>query len=408
MNRRSLNSLARALDFPELFPSRHIQLPPVKAPPIVSGSLLIPSKSLSRSAFQERLALIHASLGSGQLSKAELLFNRTYRTNVSDVRSTLDIQLVNAFIRAHLRSSDRSGIERSLDWYHRISDLGFKPTIETFASLIHAFLFRGDFAKVDRLLQDMSKTDLQLSALKEHDLFADPEDQKALEAMARRAGFELGSEHTNASDQLLMSAIQDKNEPPALPPNSDLVNIFPKKTIKRAELLTTNAIGVQILKRTLGEMQTPSLRSAYDQQIWLEERAHQAALEELDQQTKRLPEAIKRIAHLPSNLVWAWHKQLVPALEASLSKLSKELKEETQNLMTFVKLLPPEMLSRITIAEMLKLDHDITDSSTNVESAGIRRAVKVMQGIGKSVEREYNLQQFKKNKNKKIVFLFHK
>ena len=138
--------------------------------------------------------------------------------------------------------------------------------------------------------------------------------------------------------------------------------------------------------------------------MWLEERAHAAALEEVEEFMKRLPESIRKITHLPSNLVWEWNQKLIPAIENHLKVLSDSIDEKTKTKATYLKLLPVATLSRITIAEFLKLQSKRNDDeeSTLKEKNGLRRSLAIVMGIGKSIEREYNLRQLKKNK--KLVF----
>ena len=90
---------------------------------------------------------------------------------------------------------------------------------------------------------------------------------------------------------------------------------------------------------------------------------------------------------------------LIPAIENRLKALSAAIDEKSVTKITFLKLLPVATLSRITIAEFLKLQARRDDEDgTLKEKNGLRKSLAVVLGIGKSIEREYNLRQLKKNK----------
>jgi DNA-directed RNA polymerase len=66
----------------------------------------------------------------------------------------------------------------------------------------------------------------------------------------------------------------------------------------------------------------------------------------------------------------------------------------------FLRLLSPEQLSRITITEFLRMP-DV--KSEALVDEGANTTVKVMVGIGKSIETEYNLQMVQSKKNRQMV-----
>jgi hypothetical protein len=257
----------------------------------------------------------------------------------------------------------------------------------------------------------MEQLKIPFQDLYNHPLFAGPEEKQELDAIFKKCGKLDNHQNSSKSDQLIISAFEDlqtseENASHFLERHADeILNSNPKKM----DLVTTNAIGVKILTKTLGNMHHSASTSKYDQQLWLEERAHSAAQEEAEQMQKKLPDSIKNIAHIPSSMVLEWHKSLVFAISDMLKDLEKNLPKanaKDTDFFPFLKLLPVEMLSRITISEFLKLDHSRAQE-TDIENAAAKKAVRVMEGIGRSIEREYNLQQLKKKKTIAFVSLIH-
>lgn len=103
----------------------------------------------------------------------------------------------------------------------------------------------------------------------------------------------------------------------------------------------------------------------YEQQQWLEERSFAAAVEEHQSIPSfywlgfvdRLPLDIKQISQAPNDIVRDWHVKLVTLIQLEFDNVAKDdpnADPESHELLPFFKLLSPEQLSRITIAEFLK------------------------------------------------------
>lgn len=371
-------------------------------------SLNFKIRAVDPSVVQERFSLMSIYLKENQLKKAEILFNRTWKTNPIDIKTLDNIDLINAFIKSNLASnsglSQAGNVQRAWDWYVRIMEIGSKPNVDTFGLLMAALFRAGDLGKIKNLLNDYRDQGLEIQKL----LKFDGIQEYLLELKSLLTDFPEFKEQAFNND-LLKSVIQDEyNENLSLEEEAESYLEVLKG--RKKEVVQSGAIGVKILRKTLGELASTTHATDYEKQLWLEERAHAAALEEVEEFMKKLPESIRKITHLPSNLVWQWNEKLIPAIENRLKVLEEAIDEKARTKITYLKLLPASTLSRIAIAEFLKLQarRDDEDGVTN-EKTGLRKALSVVMGIGKSIEREYNLRQLKKNKNLiKTNFKLHK
>ncbi|KAJ3088432.1 DNA-directed RNA polymerase [Quaeritorhiza haematococci] len=201
--------------------------------------------------FEERLAMINACLlNKEELTRAEILFHRLWRTNLVDMRKYVDIKVFNAFIDAYLEPSvaeqqlegnkDQSDvldpantphraqatynvgarisdIDRALEWYERIYEYGLKPTEKTFAILLSHFTKAKDVERCQQLLHDMlhrvQGDSLNPTEVLGDSLFADADDRSALEALMRAQGIDVDG--YSPADDLLLAAMEDSSGAPS-------------------------------------------------------------------------------------------------------------------------------------------------------------------------------------------------
>lgn len=370
-------------------------------------SLNFKLKQIDPSLVQERFSLMSIYLSQSQLKKAEILFNRTWKTNPIDIKSQDNIDLVNAFIKCNLNTSitadtaniipipESGNIQRAWDWYQRIKEIGSKANVETFGILINALIRKGEIGKIKELLKEFENLNLDLEKL----LTFDGIQENLSELKALISDFPKLDVEINYKNDLLKSVLKDEYSD-KISLEEEAEEYLQELKGRKKDVVQSGAIGVKILKKTLGDLRSSTHVSDYEKQLWLEERAHAAALEEVEEFMKKLPDSIRKITHLPSDLVWAWNQKLEPAIEARIKVLEEEINEKASAKTTFLKLLPVSTLSRITIAEFLKLQakRDEDAEGNPKDKAGLRKALTVVMGIGESIEREYNLRQLKKNK----------
>ena len=168
------------------------------------------------------------------------------------------------------------------------------------------------------------------------------------------------------------------------------------------ELKPTNTDKVKILRDTLDAKQTIKGMEKYNQQIWLENRALSAAREQFEAGQKKMPEELRRMNQLPKDLISNWHT----LLQAEIEKLLKDkFTTPDTELLSLLRLVPSEVIARVTIASMLRIPERKAFDSRTEKKIGQFTASTLAQEIGKAVEVEYNMKQLNDPKNKKILEL---
>ncbi|KAJ3283380.1 DNA-directed RNA polymerase [Borealophlyctis nickersoniae] len=392
-----------------------------QAHPVAAGGIA------DRHMMQERVALIYATLHTGDIARAETVFKRAVTANRVVMAEMVDVGVVNAFVEAYV---ERGKGEKVMEWFGRMEELGVKPNVTTFALVIRYCLGVGDVELCKRMVGEMERAGVGLEELFVHEKFLEKEDREPLEAVLRDMGRDV--EGIGQHDELLLSAMTE-GQSQARPRRSeessaaasaparafdvfDMVNqatsINPPKRIATAkpELKSSGTLGGRVLRSALEDLEkATATKTKYELQTWLEQRSEQAAEEERIGMTERLPDHLRTISNIPKDLVDGWHKSLVPLIKRELEELSTVSKYDTHEAYSFepfLRLVTPEQLSKITITEFLRMPprgkHEPDEGDREVEPGtrwGEIRVGRLVMGIGKAVEREHKLQEMKKKKN---------
>jgi pentatricopeptide repeat protein len=438
-----------------LFPKTSIQLPFPQVKPPSPDNLPAALRPSDGYAIAERIAMISACLNSGDADRAETLFHRMARLNPSDMKSIVSTGMINAFVEAFLDSDRRPAgpdLEKALEWRRRVTEYNadLRPDATTFAILVKHAISNNDLALASKILWEMEHDGVPAESLLTNSRFAEPEERAPLEALLRSIGKDTlvsanspesvaqkvlamtsqeetsGRQRANnqssvsassgasvsTADSLMLSAMQESIKPASsssslqhtLSSSSTAVTdskLQSPSTAASDELRGTDSVGVQILRRTLATLdRNPNLTILERQQI-LEEKALLAAVEEQEATREKLPLELKNVLHMPSQLMASWHKSLVPLIKREIAAIEEATVDaDEHNYLPFLKLLSPEQLSKICITEFLRLP---SKSETKLTTPGAKTTASLLTSIGKAIEREYNLQQMMKKKNKKLV-----
>lgn len=355
---------------------------------------------------------MYAAVHSGDIARAEQIFNRTLRTNLADMRELVDARVLNTFIEAHLRTSEPNS-NRAMDWYRRFGEeLQLKPNNDTFAVLIRHFLHTGDVEQVEQLVKDMEQQGVTIAMLFENERFVEKEDRTPLEAVLRQMGKDLDGSVT--ADNLLLSVLEDtksSGNQAVAPPSASSSWLLEMATVDQPSQLSrkpvvaptslnsTDALGVRVLRKALQEMEAHAANNKFEQQLWLEERSHAAAVESAEEEFKRLPESVRSLSQVPSDLVASWNTALVPVLTREV-KLMSEYTEDLEDypLVPYLKLVKPEVLSKIVITELIRPPTRQEMKSGQVVGEAV--LARLASAVGKKVEAEFNAQRAKKASTK--------
>ena len=428
----------KIFEIPELFPSSALNLPQQKMDnaalnetPIISTS-----RALSKMKVEEKLAVIYAFLNTDDVDRAEILFNRCLRDNSKELLRSINTDFVNQFIDLQLQAQRRKNVanasetesvsfdpmlmdcgyeQRALDWLKRFKEFNLSPSEDTFAILCHHYLCVGDSAKALHYIHELQLIGIEATKLLENDRFCDPEERMLLETLLRSLSSDDSNSAVLSADELLLSALGDASDASDAKCTSKLESVEELGSAdgdseqirleKSRELVSSGAIGVDVLKKALSGLSDVSDMEKYKQQIWLEERSHMAALEQHEIFLKNLPAPLRQLSSIPKTLINDWQKQLTPVIINELQTLDKVSPEfEDGQILPFLKLIKPEKLALITISEFLRSPSSL-HLKKNDEFARLAnvKAVILASAIGNSLEREHNIDQLKLKKNQKWV-----
>lgn len=163
------------------------------------------------------------------------------------------------------------------------------------------------------------------------------------------------------------------------------------------EVRPTKSIGVHFLQEQLAALRDPKASAhmdPYDLQLGLEQQGYEMALQRLlydKEQSLERGDTLQAMNLTPlKRIMWAWHQKMLPLIQEEILRCDASTIRESDRRAygPFLKLLPPETLSIVTILELLRLHN----------SSGIGDGMKTARAIidvGKAVEMEYNAVQIK-------------
>ncbi|KAJ3095817.1 DNA-directed RNA polymerase [Phlyctochytrium planicorne] len=374
--------------------------------------LPVPVESTGETAYKkqyavsERIAMIFACINVGDISRAEILFHRAWRTSpIEEMRSVVSTGMINAFVEGflgsgtQLKGTRKSNFERAMEWHHRIEQFGLEPDSTTYAIMVKHLLTKEDLSQASKLITEMEDKGLVALDLLTNYRFAEPDDRAILESLLRSM-HKLSPESSSVladNDALMLSALHDatvQKEESRL----EVDNIDAKaRKLRQEDLAKTDSIGVGVLTKMLASLNKMSYSNKVEKQQLLEERSLAAADEEQQLQSKRLPEDIRTVVQTSTSLTSKWHKQLVPLIAREIQSIENATSDADEHqCLPFLKLLTPEQLSKLTITSFVRI-------STRVDTAGELGAhgtTELLQNIGSSIEQEFNIQCLKKSKNR--------
>lgn len=305
--------------------------------------------------------------------------------------------------------------QRAMEWFLTMdSDFGFSPDAHTYAIWLHHYLHSSQVEKAKQLILQMELKGIDLNKIFLDPYFSDSGERKILEILLKDMGKTVRPVADAGDDALLMSALQDsKTEPAGIVGQSEFSDKEYQEIslLKSSALRSTEASGVAILRKTIDGIHSIGSMEKYNQQLWIEQRSYSAAIEHWETAQKHMPEQVRQTSKLPKNMLSKWHQDLVKEIETAINESDATQSDDDDSTRSFMKLLSPEQLSKITIAEFLRApskraqesDSPISPSYTN--NLGKVSAISMARMIGGSVQREHNLQQISQPKNRRDLNL---
>ena len=387
-----------------LFPAVNHQRITLPEPELLADGIS-KHRLLSSLKIEETISMIYISMQNDDLDEAERIFHRTWRTNPIDLKLKLDHLFADRFIELFLQKQlnyesqmniwSRSYELRALEWFNNMENYGWKPQVSTFSLFISYYLeqTRPDDAK-DFVIR-FQKAGNDIADLLNYSIFSDAGTKEMLETLLFSMGFEVQAK--NELNEFLMSAFEDTLSIAAKEKYSQQLT---EKNME--EINPANSTGIFILRETLNGKQNFSNGDKYNQQLWLEARAYSAAKEQFEIAQKKMPEDSRTLKALPQDIINNWIAALLKSLENVLENPEKDL----FTVLPFLKLLPLDVVARITITELLRTcsdkgwDREVKNAPTGF---GTQPALVFAMNISKALQIEHNLQQLNSKKNLRLL-----
>ncbi|KAI9027154.1 hypothetical protein CLU79DRAFT_812057 [Phycomyces nitens] len=382
------------LNSSELYDSQHIILPnPATASYKVSSRILPSSVS-------EQLAILNACIQTDSMTRADRVFRELVRSRPEEMKLYTDHNVFNSFLNGFAVS--KTVMTRScLQWFDSMEEsLGLKPNVDTYAIVVKAFLRMKSYHTARALLQEVQSSDqFTMKELMESSYVAESDVVLFRELISQSQG--ANSEEVKELLKELEIATAESLGPMAEPIMAEAAK--PEVVIEDVpEALATNTIGVRFLQDQLAALQDQSKivkMDPYELQLQLEQQGYDVALQKLlhmKEASMERGDTLNAMNLTPlKKIMWDWHESMIPLVKEEIARCDNASSKEVERRLygPFLKLLPVEKLSIITILELLRAHN----SSGIVD--GMKTARTIID-VGKAVEMEYNATLMKKSSNK--------
>uniref|UniRef100_V5EUZ9 DNA-directed RNA polymerase n=2 Tax=Kalmanozyma brasiliensis (strain GHG001) TaxID=1365824 RepID=V5EUZ9_KALBG len=213
----------------------------------------------------------------------------------------------------------------------------------------------------------------------------------------------------------VLSEAQSNNAASLEDPLADIPELLPVRTTSKVTRLgqdPENKAGempfnLASLKENLSIVQEArrNITDPYERQKWLEHSALEAARKRLEHSAEKLEElGLQTTGALQSKplqrWMWEWYNKLQTVLEEDLARLDRDANSSTsdtrgimsmeQQILPFLRLLPPSKLALITILELMRM------SGNGGVSDGMK-TTRALLAVGRALETEYHSDVVRRN-----------
>ncbi|KAJ3354540.1 DNA-directed RNA polymerase, partial [Kappamyces sp. JEL0680] len=357
---------------------------------------------------EERISCIYAAIETGEIDTAETLFFKAWKTSRDEMRNQVSSQILNRFMELLLEKALlefriqgylSSGYDmRALEWFDSMStEYGCQPTIRTFSTLLSFYLETMNYTKCKDLVEQLEAMQLRVDDLFLDVHFSEERHYKPLEQFLASIGKKTERQLVDLGD-LLQNALEESQNPPV--PSADAKS----SNDLLFELTPTSTIGVGILRNTLKAKEKIAKMDKYNQQLWLESRARTAAEEQFVAMQEKMPKELRKLSHVPHDLIESWHRELQAEIEQTIADPADV---DERKLVPFLRLVSSDVICRIVITNLLQLPSVSRrgDQKESLTKFGQFLAVELAQTLGKTLEKEHNFEQLHSKRNQKILNL---
>ncbi|CEP18198.1 hypothetical protein [Parasitella parasitica] len=346
----------------------------------------------------EQFAVLKACIISGSMVRAERIMKELYKTRPEEMKLFADVNLYNTLLNGFIEADPKPMTKECLTWLDAMKPRGVTADADTYAIVLKGFLRQSYHTARGLLVEMVLEEGIPVDSVvkSEYLTMADIESFRKMVAESTQIT------NNNARDILaqLEAAVDVVLGKPAEPLMKDSIaeplirdaNFDPVPEVK-----PTKSIGVQFLQEQLAALGDPNATSRmdpYDLQLGLEQQGYEMALQRLlydKEQSMERGDTLNAMNLTPlKRIMWEWHQKMLPLVKEEVERCDAATSRENERRLygPFLKVLPPETLSIVTILELLRLHN----------SSGIGDGMKTARAIidvGKSVEMEYNAVQIK-------------
>ncbi|KAI8646898.1 hypothetical protein BD408DRAFT_439699 [Parasitella parasitica] len=353
----------------------------------------------------EQFALLKACIISGSMVRADRIMSELYKTKPEEMKLFADVNLYNTLLNGFIEVGPKPMTRECLAWLDVMKPRGVKADADTYAIVLKGFLrqvclfLTQSYHTARGLLVEMV---LEEGILVEDVVKSEYLTTTDIESFRTMIATSTGTTNKNVKEVLeqLEAATNTVLGKPIEPILKDsMAEPFTKESNFEPvpEVKPTKSIGVHFLQEQLAALGDPNATAhvdRYDLQLGLEQQGYEMALQRLlydKEQSLERGDTLQAMNLTPlKRMMWEWHQKMLPLIKEEVERCEASTWRETERRLygPFLKLLPPETLSIVTILELLRLHN----------SSGIGDGMKTARAIidvGKSVEMEYNAVQIK-------------
>ncbi|KAI8981732.1 hypothetical protein BDF20DRAFT_425039 [Mycotypha africana] len=363
------------------------------------------------STIAEQYSILKACLMTGNMQRAERIMIELFRTRPEEMKVFADVNIYNAFLNGFVEAPVKPMTRQCLLWFDNMRSYGINADANTFAIIIKGFLRIESYHTARTLLVEMtSKEGFSIDDML-NSQYLNNEDIQLFRKMisASQGNTEVEVEKLLNKLESATDSILGKSAEPYLMDTAPTSNstttastMTPTNTIVEniPEVKPTKAIGVQFLQEQLAALRDPKAivkMDPHELQLGLEQQGYEMALQKLlhtKEQHLERGDTLNAYNLTPlKRTMWNWHEQLVPLIQEEIQRCDnvKGAKEsERAAYGPFLKLLPAQTLSIVTILELLRL-HNTSGIGDGMKTA------RALLEVGKAVEMEYNAVRLKKS-----------
>ncbi|KAI9283351.1 hypothetical protein BY458DRAFT_467671 [Sporodiniella umbellata] len=371
--------------------SKHVFLPNPGLDSFKTTARVLPSS------IAEQFAILNACISTGSMERAERIMAELYKTKLNEMKIFADVNLYNFFLNGFIETP-RPMTKECLLWFDNMKAYGLAADADTYAIIVKGFIRSKSYHTARALLQEMTEVDgieideLLLSAfLTKSDitLFRTLISESRGSSVAKVEA--LLQKLESATDKILGEEAEPIMKDIAKTPIEPMEDI--------PEVKATDSIGVHFLQEQLSALRDPKSHmkaDTYEIQLSLERQGYEMALQKLIHNKEQSVERgdILNAMHLTplKRIMWKWHQNMTALVEEEIKRCDNPGARDSERRQygPFLKLLPVNTVSIVTILELLRLHN----SSSIGDGMKTTRAIL---DVGKAVEMEYNAVQMKKN-----------